>query len=250
MGDAERKNNSFLDDNSEDLKQTQAVTEDAEKSEQNEDAKRKKKRALKKGIRYALYVFAALFVVLGGLYLVNQLMKPEKFDFRTKAEGVYFFPADYNENPADDPAYMAKDRDVWFSDDRGVGAPLDATIASENTVKGLMYRYFQSLKEGDATAHAALLSKNYNEKYVVQDKFTCQKVHDIRISFNQGEKRDGVSYWHYRVSYKIYENNGTYRGDIGSETARVMNFEVVYEDNTYKINSIGYVTAKNNNDEA
>ncbi len=255
MGDAKRKKDRRLDKQAE-----EAITSNAEDKEltdgkkeeveTREDVKLKKKQALNKVIRYVIYAFSALIAVLGVLYLVNLFMQEDKFDFRTKAEGIYFFPADYNENPADDPAYMAKDRDVWFSDDRGVGVPLPATIASENTIKGLMYRYFQSLKEGNAAAHAALLSKNYNEKYVVQDKFTCQKVHDIRISFNQGETRDGVAYWHYRVSYEIYENNGTYRGDIGSETARVMNFEIVYEDNVYKINSIGYITAKNNDDGA
>lgn len=210
--------------------------------------KEKEKSTVKKVLRYVVIVFAALAVLLGVLFLIDKLMEKEKFDFRQKAEGVYFFPADYNANPADDPAYMAKDRSIWFSDDKGVGAPLEPAVASTDTVQALMYKYFTSLMEGDAKTHSTLLSKAYNEKYVVQDKFTPQKVHDIRISFNQSGNSDNGYHWYYRVSYKIYENNGTYRADIGSETARVMSFEIVYEDNCYKINSIGYITAKTDGD--
>ena len=76
------------------------------------DTKQKEKRAIKKGFRYLLYAALALGIVLGGLYMLKQSIKEEKFDFRDKAEGVYFFPVDYKTDIEADPAYMAKNRDV------------------------------------------------------------------------------------------------------------------------------------------
>ena len=245
------KANSKKDKQAEEKEITALVDESEENNKKTDtatDTKQKEKKALKKVLRYVVLSFAFLILALGVLKFISGLLEPEKQDFTKKAEGIYFFPADYDADPKDDPAYMAKDREVWFSDDAGVGSPLDASVASSDTIKGLMYKYFQSLKEGDATAHANLLSSSYKEKFVVQERFTPQKVHNIRINFNQGEKRDGVSYWHYKVSYEIYENNGTYRADIGSETAKIMHFEIVYEEGSYKINSIGYITYKEDED--
>ncbi len=209
--------------------------------------KGREKKAVKLIFAGVAAVIAVLLVVLGVLSLLNDNLEEEKFDFTASNGDIYFFPADYNANPADDPAYMAKERRVWFEDDGGVGYFLDEADGKTNTVRALFYNYFQSLVKGDATSHSSYLSKAYKENFVVQERFTPQKVHTVNVKFNQGETRDGVALWHYQVSYKIYENNGTYRSDIGSETARVMNFEIVYENDSYKINSIGYVSIKDSN---
>lgn len=219
---------------------------DMSETEGNEakDVKEADKKKLKKGGRIIIIALAVLSVLTGVLYGVSRLTAQDKIDFTEKVEGIYYFPADYNADPEEDPAYMAKERRVWFIDDKGLGLFLDESNASSNSIAGLMYRYFEALKNGDAAAHEQLLSQSYGESYVIQKRFTCQKVHDINVKFNQGNTVDGVGRWYYRVSYEIYENNGTYRADIGSETARVMSFEIVYEGGEYKINSIGYITAK------
>lgn len=212
--------------------------------ENNSTPKAKEKRLIKKTALIIAAVALSLAAVLGALYAVKSFLNRDKFDYKDENSSIYFFPADYDANPEEDAAYMAMNRDVWFSDDGGTGGYLDSADGESDSIKGLMYRYFKSLKEGDATAHEALLSDYYKANYVVQEKFTCQKVHDITVTFNQGDLIDGIYRWYFRVSYEIYENNGTYRTDIGSETPRVMSFEVIYEDNGYKINSIGYITAK------
>ncbi len=209
--------------------------------------KQKEKLVLKKVLLAIVAVFALLGLLLVFLQHVDKATEPDKVDFtsaNSEDSSIYFFSVDYSEDPESDPAYMAKQRDVWFTDVTGVSDYLDEGDKNNKDARALMYNYFTALKEGDADAHSALLSEDYKKSFVVQESFTPQKVHDINASYMQSEERDGRYYQYYKVSYEIYENDGTFRNDIGSEVAKLMYFELVHEDGMYKLNSIGYIEIK------
>lgn len=196
------------------------------------------KQKLKKALKLLVFVFVALFVILGVLFGVKLLLKGEKMDYTEKAEDIYYFSADYNANPLEDEVYLAKNRDIMFTDRAGNGEPLTDADSDGKDVKSLMYNYFSALIKGDAEKHSHLLTESYKSNFVVQESFTSQKVYDINVRFLTGAT-DGDKYLEkYQVSYKIYENDGTYRADVGSNVAKIMVFEVTTENGRAMINSI------------
>ena len=211
--------------------------------------KAKDKRIIIRGFLLLAAVFAVLFALL---QLFRWILTPDEQDkvdvFTASRDDISYYSADYDEKLEDDEYYMSLESRVWFTDMHGVSSYLDEGDGKSNDyVRALMYNYFAAVKNGDAEAHAALLSDHYKQNYQVQEKFTVQKLYDIEVSFEQTEKRDGVYYQYYRVFYKIYKNNGTFRPDISSDTPRDMSFELVFDDNGYKINAIGYRTIKGEN---
>jgi len=201
------------------------------------DRQREKQR-LGKLFKILGAVFLCLLLVLGAFYIISILLQKDKVDYTEKQEGIFYFSADYDTPPTEDLVYLSKNRDVMFTDHLGNGELLTADTAEDKNVKALMYNYFVSLIEGDAEKHASLLSINYKKHFAVQKRFTPQKVYDIDVRFLTGGTENGVYSDKYQVAYKIYENDGTYRADVGSGVAKLMVFEVVNDNGVYKINSI------------
>jgi len=206
--------------------------------------KKTQKKALTKGIKAVVICFAVLLVLLGALYGVSALLKGDKVDYTKNEESIYLFPADYDEDPLIDLVYVSKNREIMFIDNAGNGEPLTDKDAETGGVRALMYKYFTALMAGDAEAHSDLLTKGYKSNFVVPKRFTPQKVYDINVSFLTGDS-DGERYLEkYQVSYRIYENNGTYRADVGSNIAKIMVFEVATENGKTLINSIVPMNSK------
>lgn len=183
-------------------------------------------------------VLAALLLILGVLTVISKLFAEEKLDYTEKRDDIYYFSADYDDDISADIVYMSKNREVFFTNDSGLGEYLTEKDGELATVKGVMYNYFRALKDGSAEEHEKLLSASYKEKFVVQKSFTPQKIYDIQVAFLTGDVSDGVYYEKYTVSYKIYRNNGTYRADVGSDVAKKMVFEIVTINGEALINSI------------
>lgn len=200
--------------------------------------KQNEKQRLKKLIKAVMIVFIALLIILGALYLFSQLLKSDKVDYTKREESIYYFSADYNANPLDDLVYVSKNREIMFIDRAGNGELLTEKDKDTKTEKALFYNYFTALMEGEATSHSALLTENYKSNFAVQERFTPQKIYDIDIRFLTGDTEDGKYSEKYQVSYKIYENDGSYRADVGSNIAMLMVFEVTTENGRAMINSI------------
>lgn len=206
--------------------------------------KDKRKKYLIKAIKWIAVTFAVLLLVLGAMSLFLKLNMPDKVDFTSKQDDIYYFPEDYGAVPEQDPYYMKKERRVRFTGTNDISDYIEAEEAENDTVRGLMYRYFEAVKAGDAVCHKALLADYYKEHIVVPDKFTPQMLYDIQVSFAMNETVSGVNHYYYRVSYKILDNNGSFRADVGSNEARAMVFDIVY-DNGYKVYYIDYLKFQN-----
>lgn len=196
------------------------------------------KKILKRIIVSIIIVFAVLLAILAVLYALSAFINRNKLDYTDKQDGIYYFSADYEANPLEDVVYAAKDKQVFFTSHTGFGEYLSDADGDLTTVRGLMYNYFDALKTGNVDKHKELLSDEYKSNFVVQDKFTPQKVYDISVSFLSGDSNDGVYLEKYSVTYKIYKNDGTYRADVGSDISKTMVFEVVNQGNKALINSI------------
>lgn len=73
-----------------------------------------------------------------------------------------------------------------------------------------------------------------------------QKIYDIRVDLNDKKSAevDGkqTTLYCYMVSYKIMNNNGTFRGDVGSDTAKPLYFEIcTFDSNDTRIHTLSFV---------
>lgn len=198
-----------------------------------------KKKTLYKALKIIVAVFAGLILALGVLVLLDKCVGKE-IDYQHKDDSIYYFSADYEENISEDIVYMAFNREVAFTDTSGFTRNLNEDNIKDSPVAELMYKYFVSLKNGDAESHSKLFTDEYKSNFVLQKKFTAQKVYNINISYLSSNDGKDI----YRVVYKIYENNGSYRADIGSNVGKIMAFEIDKSNGSALINSIGYITDK------
>ncbi len=200
-----------------------------------------KKKNLIKTVKITACVFIILLVILGVLFIFDKcFVDSGRFDFAKKKDDIYYFSADYNENISEDIVYMSYDRDIMFADASGFLHELTEDNIKDSLVAELMFNYFTALKNGDAASHAALFTEQYKRDFEMQERFTPQKVYDIEISYLTSNNGNDV----YKVLYKIYENNGSYRADVGSNIAKIMAFEIDKSSGVALINSIGYISDK------
>lgn len=205
-----------------------------------------KRRRLIKALGITASIFSALLLLLGFLCLVMSFLKRgnKKVDFAEKAEGTEFFSADYSADPLCCSGYAEMDRDVFFTDSSGFGEYLTEEDGASDDARGLIYNYFDALKSGDAAKHASLLSDDYKRNFAVQEKFTPQKLYDIKAEFLTGGHEGSKYVEAYRVSYGIYNNDGTFRADVGSGTVNVTVFKVAIYEKKALLDSIAPLCSK------
>ncbi len=131
--------------------------------------------------------------------------------------------------------YLGLDRGFYYLDD-STGQTDELTRESlEDYNEGVkvMYEMFEAIIAGDADAYNALLSENIEPK----NEFTQQQVYKILVTGidNRGSSESGYA---FKVEYKIHENNGTFRTDIGSDMAKIQYYTVRKIDGKYLIYSI------------
>lgn len=136
--------------------------------------------------------------------------------------------------------YLAFDRSIYLNDkSSGVTQSVreeDCDLFGDGF--GIMYRVIVSINEGDHVSYNYYMGKNALKK----DEFTQQQIYDIEIipqSFGEVVE-DGVSYDEYifKVTYRIHENNGTYRNTIESDVSRPQYFIINNSTGVFKVMDI------------
>ena len=132
-----------------------------------------------------------------------------------------FYPVDFGENIYEDEEYveLIKYGFISYTD-----SALTLGIEREDAVDFgkdvvFMMEYLYSIIEGDSEKYNAYFSDAYYKRHDRKDAFTMQKLYDVEItkeSVTTVTDKD-VTYTQYRYSlvYKIFENNGSFRNDIG-----------------------------------
>ena len=89
-----------------------------------------------------------------------------------------------------------------------------------------------ALIEGDVATYNALLGEGVEKK----DSFTQQQLYKITITNKSTRSADGS--YEFTVDYKIHENNGSYRTDMGSDMYRPLAVTVSNKSGKYLIESM------------
>lgn len=184
------------------------------------------KKPFKKRLIIILIILAGLLLVM---YLLT-LILPKVLDSiasQNTEEGTVnfdFYEPDYNENIYEDEEYIRRIEDGIITYDNATNSisAVNLENASEfgETVEFLT-NYIYTIIEGNAEEYNGFFSKRYFEKNSPKERFTMQKIYDAKITYFSMESvsEDGVNYtkYIYQLSYKILENNGTFRQDIGDQ---------------------------------
>lgn len=177
------------------------------------------KKATKKAKKILLIVGGAFVALLLALLLFLWLL-PEK---EQPQYDIYFYPV-VDENIFENQQYLDKNRFVYYCDDpQGYGLTeqiTDEDRASFDFKVQFAEIYLNCLISGDREMLRQLCSQEYLKKNAIP-QFTQQMLYEMYIYYHSTERLDnGMERVTYKLNYKIFRNNGTYRRDVGSDGAK------------------------------
>ncbi len=174
-------------------------------------------------ISAVLLIFAAILPVL--FLEGNNPQNPPPFEFSDPALSA---------DPMSDTDYMQLDRTVYYRTLSGYEITVsvaESDLSSVDAELALLWRLVHAAMTGDADAYNACFSKEYIESSGKAEDFTKQKLYDITITLYEGAEQsipDGyASVRAYGLAYKIKDNNGSLRRDMGSDAIKEQLFFVV-----------------------
>ena len=167
---------------------------------------------------------AATIVVLIATVWIMDLIEQGTHGYEEEVIDYNFYPADFNENIYEDEDYLELMRgnylsycdsatNVTYGIKRGQTDHYGADVS-------YMVEHVYTIIEGNHEAYNAYFSDAYYDSgRKPKDAFTMQKLYNILINRMSVEtvSEDIGNYtkYVYAVTYQIYENNGTFRRDIG-----------------------------------
>lgn len=203
------------------------------------------RKIIKKIVKITAIALASLAVLTLALYGATEwIRRGSGTDTVSNVSGIYFFPADYEYNIYEDELYMSYDRRIMFT---AFGQTCEITSSDAGvfgTAGAFFHDYFGYIINGDCEGYKSCFTESGRSTTVLPEKFTMQMLYDINVILFSRESRevDGrtVTVDVYEVSYRIFENNGTFRGDISSGDTRTLVYELYIEGENAAINAIGY----------
>lgn len=159
-------------------------------------------------------------ILLGAIYAINLYVKA-KNKMPEQTINYNWYPADFNENIFEDEEYMKLIEYEFISYTEGsVTQIIDKETANiYGKEVSFMVNYLYSIVEGNADKYNSFFSDEYYESANKKDAFTMQKIYDVDLKKQSLEKVEekGNTYTKctFVLSYRIFENNGTFRKDIG-----------------------------------
>ncbi len=198
---------------------------------------------LKKRIIIILIVIVCIIpILLGAIYAINLYAKTKN---KTPEVTINYnwYPADFNENIFEDEEYMKLIEYEFISYTEGsVTQIIDKETANiYGKDVSFMVDYLYSIVEGDADKYNSYFSEEYYKSANKKDAFTMQKIYDVELRKQSLEKVEekGNTYTKctFVLSYRILENNGTFRKDIG-EGSREQYITLTNRNGEFLIDSI------------
>lgn len=200
------------------------------------------KRKIKKAVIAVACALLALCLLYGVLALTESLLKKRPTD-DISYDDYRFFPADYDANLLENRMYTSLNRSIYF-DKYGSETVLTEADAVKGEASGMFLDYFDCLVKGRYEDYRSFFTEEYLEEYgeELPARFTMQGVYDIHVKLHSKKKpiedNEELSAEVYEVSYRIFENNGTFRRDILPDETRTLVFEVYIFNGEAKINAI------------
>ena len=218
--------------------------EKEEKEEKREEKPEKKKLSERQKLKRAVLIVAAAFLALllltGLLWLVNKFLPkvlPEPED------AFSFYEADYDRNIFEYPAYQRLNRSVRYLEYETGENLTEENYLTLGVASEFFYKYFDAIIRGDCDAYRAYLTPHYIETYQPPELFTMQMLYNIEVNREQhvstAEFEGQTATVHYfSVKYSIFENNGTFRRDVGSNTSTTQYYEIYVVGGRFYLNAI------------
>ncbi len=172
-----------------------------------------------------LIIIAAIVVVIIVLFAVSLIIDKVKSSKNDEFIIDYnFYPADYEENIFEDEEYinLTSGNFIKYQD---LNTNITVGITRENANQqseqiAFIVEMLYDIIEGKHEEYNACFSDVYYKNNSPKSQFTMQKVYDVTVSYISQESvsDDSGNYtkYLYSIEYKILENNGTFRKDIGS----------------------------------
>ena len=166
-------------------------------------------------------VIVLLIVAVEIIEYINnkKALEPIEIDFD-------FYPADYDENIMENEKYLDLIKGEYIrvcNAATGITSGVDLSKTDKYSSEIVfMLDYIQDIINGDHESYNARFSEDYYKQHDPLERFTMQKVYDVLITQKETEtitdEKTGVNYTKYLIvlEYKIFENNGTFRRDIGN----------------------------------
>ena len=205
----------------------------------------KDKQKIKKILVIALASFVVLGILLGILAVITEFLKPDYED--VSYNPMMFYEPDYSKNIYEDQAYMRLNRAVKY-DRYGFMNQLtgDSLTETEYPSAEFFYDYITCIINGDYEAYPSYFTQECldSEGFECPEQFTMQGLYDILIKLHSVSTREvggkEITFEVFEVSYRIFENNGTFRRDILPDETRTLVFEIYVDGDTVLINSIAH----------
>lgn len=193
-----------------------------------ERIKQEKEQAHARSVQMRKKILPIIAIVLGVMILVPVILTLilQRFDKEPEYELVglpnYTFVAPYDGDILQAPEYLRLYREIGYYDNSfGHGSMQVVTENVANPHLQFIYRYLQSIIRGDADTYNTFFSDTYFKTNPRKAPFAQQMVYDTTICFYSSEADEsGGMLYTYKINYKIHQNNGTFRRDIGSDISR------------------------------
>ena len=200
-------------------------------------------------------LIAIISVLVAGIACYVLLMFPEIFEpsaHTTPSEdridvNNFFYDADFSKELEDYEnyeEYMGFDRYVHYKDGALTLAVQDSNRDTFDTDVLFFCDYFDIIISGDHEKYNSLFTAKFFETHDKKEPFTPQMLYDILIEKLSEKNEGGVTTCAFDVSYRIFENNGTFRDDIYSDAIRTIYVEIDNSEGSYKISNIMYYTVE------
>ena len=136
-----------------------------------------------------------------------------------------FYPADYQENIFEDEEYLSLiETDFLKYSNATTGLTLGITrdnAKEQGAEVEFLVEMLYDIVNGDHVSYNNRFSSAYYKKHSPKEMFTMQKIYDVTITYISSEnvqvdEANDYTKSVYSIEYKIHENNGTFRRDIGA----------------------------------
>jgi len=185
------------------------------------------RRQSKKINRRLLVILAcALIALVLLLVLVSVLDRAlHRDNFIGVSDGTYEFCTTYPGDIMEYAPYLELDRQIDYCDIPS-GYGLTQSITEENRKEFdakvlFLYDYLQTVIAGDAATYNTFFNETFFEDNEKKTAFSPQMLYNMKITYSMVETADnGDKLVTYILEYMIYQNDGTFRTDVGSDASR------------------------------
>ena len=193
------------------------------KDEETKDVAQKKKS--KKLLRRICIALAATIALLIAIVWIIDLLEQKNDVYEEEVIEYNFYIPDFDENIYENEEYLSllQSKPMIYQDaatGHGYGITRGETDHYGADVT-FMVEHVYTIIEGDhETYNDDFSDEYYDSGRKPKERFTMQKIYNVQITRTALEKvsdgDDNYTKYSYELTYQIYENNGTFRRDIGA----------------------------------